>query len=289
MKSVATGSEPSEQTGTIVMQLRDPGAAGTVTRRSPAAEAPAQTVPAAAPAKDGAGSRSDNDWVARNYQILQQQEQQTVKRFPFEKKDFNIVTHQRTDQINFDNHYLYHTAWAARVVKRIAPAKHVDISSYTYFATILSAFIPVDYYDYRMLPVTLDDLHCGTADLYQLPFEDDSIASLSCMHVVEHVGLGRYGDNPCYDGDLKAFQELSRVLAPGGDLLFVVPIGKPKIVYNAHRIYSYDQIITAFSGLHLEEFSLIPDDKYHGMMKSPDVSIVNAQNYGCGCFWFKKH
>lgn len=260
-----------KEEGNIVMQLRNPAA-------------PVQTPPV----DQTAGVRKENDWVARNYQILLEQEQRTTKRFPFEKKDFNIITHQNTDQINFDNHYLYHTAWAARVVQRINPVKHVDISSYTYFATILSAFIPVDYYDYRMLPVTLDNLHCGTADLYQLPFADGSIVSLSCMHVVEHVGLGRYGDNPCYDGDLKAFQELSRVLAPGGDLLFVVPIGRPKIVYNAHRIYSYDQIIAAFSGLQLKEFSLIPDDKYHGMMKDPDVSIVNSQSYGCGCFWFRK-
>ncbi len=275
MNTVVKEEVKAGQGESIIMQLRNSGDPGRGT-----------AAPAVPPAKNTAG---DSDWVTQNYRILLEQEKNTVKRFPFEKKDFNIITHQKTDQINFDNHYLYHTAWAARVVKRINPAKHVDISSYTYFATILSAFIPIDYYDYRMLPVTLDQLHCGTADLYQLPFDDNSIPSLSCMHVVEHVGLGRYGDNPCYDGDLKAFQELSRVLALNGDLLFVVPIGKPKIVYNAHRIYSYDQIITAFGDLQLVEFSLIPDDKYHGMMSDPDISVVNSQSYGCGCFWFRKH
>jgi hypothetical protein len=288
MNTQSNEERTAGQGDTIVMQLRNDsnGGQGTIKTQP---EKPVMTVPVNPPVKNSAVSVNDNDWVARNYQILLEQEKKTNKRFPFEKKDFNIITHQKTDQINFDNHYLYHTAWAARVVQKINPVKHVDISSYTYFATILSAFIPVDYYDYRMLPVTLDQLHCGTADLYQLPFENNSIASLSCMHVVEHVGLGRYGDNPCYDGDLKAFQELSRVLAVNGDLLFVVPIGKPKIVYNAHRIYSYDQIISAFSGLQLLEFSLISDDKYHGMLKNPDVSVVNSQSYGCGCFWFKKH
>jgi hypothetical protein len=263
MATAAPEPQAAANGGGIVMQLRG-------------------TPPAPAPAAQ------QTDWVTQNYLTLLEQEKKTTKRFPFEKSDFHIVTHQKTEQINFDNHYLYHTAWAARKVREIGPVKHVDISSYTYFATILSAFIPVEYYDYRMLPVTLEQLTCGTADLYQLPFCDNSIPSLSCMHVVEHVGLGRYGDTPNYDGDLKAFRELSRVLAVNGDLLFVVPIGKPKIVYNAHRIYSYDQIIAAFRGLTLKEFALIPDDKFHGMIKDPDVSIVNAQSYGCGCFWFKK-
>ena len=52
------------------------------------------------------------------------------------------------------------------------------------------------------------------------------------MHVIEHIGLGRYGDEMDPDGDLKAIDELKRVLSRKGDLLFVVPVGKPKIMYN---------------------------------------------------------
>jgi hypothetical protein len=36
------------------------------------------------------------------------------------------------------------------------------------------------------------------------------------MHVVEHIGLGRYGEPMDEQGDLKAIEELKRVLAPGG-------------------------------------------------------------------------
>ena len=83
----------------------------------------------------------------------------------------------------------------------------------------------------------------GSADLTQLHFESESIESLSCLHTVEHIGLGRYGDPIDYDGDLKAIRELKRVVVKGGSILFVVPVGKPKIIFNAHRIYSYEQII----------------------------------------------
>jgi hypothetical protein len=36
------------------------------------------------------------------------------------------------------------------------------------------------------------------------------------MHVVEHIGLGRYGDPIDPDGDLKAISELKRVVQKRG-------------------------------------------------------------------------
>ena len=109
------------------------------------------------------------------------------------------------------------------------------------------------------------------------------------MHVIEHVGLGRYGDPIDPDGDLKAIAEIKRVLAVGGDMLFVVPIGKPKVIFNAHRIYSYDQIIMYFKGLKLITFALIPDNPGDGGLIEPaDKKMADAQTYGCGCFWFRK-
>ena len=106
------------------------------------------------------------------------------------------------------------------------------------------------------------------------------------MHTIEHIGLGRYGDEIDPEGDIKSINELKRVLKPGGDLLFVTPVGTPKIEFNAHRIYSYEQIIEYFSPLQVKEFSLIPDNG--GLITNADPSLVQQQTYGCGCFWFKK-
>ena len=125
--------------------------------------------------------------------------------------------------------------------------------------------------------------------IYALPFPDNSIASLSCMHVVEHVGLGRYGDPLDPDGDLKAARELSRVLAPGGSLLFVVPVGAPRVCFNAHRVYSVAQVKAMFPDLGLKEFSLIPDNgREQGMIRDASEELAGAQSYGCGCFRFEK-
>ena len=137
--------------------------------------------------------------------------------------------------------------------------------------------------------MNLSGLSSEHADLYKLPFEDKSISSLSCMHVVEHIGLGRYGDPMDYDGDLKAISELKRVISSGGNLLFVVPIGKNKIMYNAHRVYSYAQIVSHFKNFELIEFSLIQDDELgDNIIENAPENLADKQTYGCGLFWFKK-
>jgi SAM-dependent methyltransferase len=207
-------------------------------------------------------------------------------RFAVEWKDRQPCLDDRTSRTYFDRHYVYHTAWAARVLAKTKPAQHVDIGSYLYFAALVSAFVPVRFFDYRPAPVVLPGLETGFADLLALPFEDGSVSSLSCMHVVEHVGLGRYGDPLDPNGDLKAMKELIRVLAPGGDLLFVVPVGQPRVMFNAHRIYGYDQIMNAFDGLILSEFILIQSQGAAPPIAGASVEQVAAERYGCGCFHF---
>ena len=127
-----------------------------------------------------------------------------------------------------------------------------------HFSTIVSAFVPVEFYDYRPAKVRLSNLECKKGDLLSLPFPDNSVESISCMHTIEHVGLGRYGDQIDPDGDIKAAGELVRAVKPGGTLLFVTPVGKPRIEFNAHRVYSYKQVMDLFQGMKLQEFSLVP-------------------------------
>lgn len=195
---------------------------------------------------------------------------------------------QDTNGVDFDRHYVYHTSWAARILSQTRPARHVDFSSSLYFVGIASAFIPIEHYDFRKPLLELENLETGFADLLRLPFPDESIGSLSCMHVAEHIGLGRYGDPLDPEGDIQAMRELARVLAPGGDLLFVVPVGQPRVCFNAHRIYSFEQIQADFRNLTLQEFRMIPDDPLDGGLVEADAELVATQQYACGCFWFRK-
>lgn len=211
---------------------------------------------------------------------------QTGKRFTVHYKDAYPCLKDKLSTTPFDHHYTYHPAWAARKLMEIKPSAHVDISSILYFGTMMSAILPIKFYDYRPAAIHLSNYDSGAADLKALPFEDDSIESLSCMHTIEHIGLGRYGDAIDGDGDLTAIAELIRVLKPGGNLLFVTPVGKPRIEFNAHRVYSFEQILAYFSPLTLKEFTLIPDSG--GIIENANPDLVKQQLYGCGCFWFNK-
>ena len=192
-----------------------------------------------------------------------------------------------TPNTYFEPHYTYHPAWAARILASKKPYEHIDISSYLHFNVIVSAFINVKFYDYRPAKIKLSNFSSEFADLTNLPFSDNSIESLSCMHVVEHIGLERYGDRFDPKGDIKSCNELIRVLKQNGDLLFVVPVGKvSKICYNAHRIYSYAHIINIFSKLKLLSFSLVRSNRDFIENASPDD--CDTENCGCGCFHFTK-
>jgi SAM-dependent methyltransferase len=222
-------------------------------------------------------------------------EYRTFKRLDYEKRFFIEWKNRypclddKTKTTGFDRHYLYHPAWAARILAETNPVGHIDISSTLNFATMLSAFIPVRFYDFRPADVRLSNLNSVAGNIVDLPFENNSVQSISCMHVVEHIGLGRYGDPLDPEGDLKAIKELIRVLAPNGNLLFVVPVGKPKIMFNAHRIYSYEQVLEYFQELKLVSFALISERQEDGGLNfEATASEVATQDYGCGCFWFTK-
>ncbi len=211
------------------------------------------------------------------------------KRFDLQWKDRWPCLFDQNNTITFEPHYTYHPAWAARILAQTHPESHVDIGSTLPFIVIVSAFIPIDYYEWRPPDLKLTGLKCGHANLLSLPFEDNSIHSLSCMHTIEHIGLGRYGDPVDVHGDLKAISELERVLSPGGDLLFVVPIGSTAmIMYNGQRTYSYQVVMDAFRDLTLMEFALILEDASGIVYQDEAREKVVDQKQGCGCFWFKK-
>ena len=223
------------------------------------------------------------------FRQLKELEGKTEARFCLDFDEVFPCFGDDTSTTSFDRHYIYHPAWAARILQKSAPSFHIDISSTLHFCSIVSAFIPVKFYDYRPADLQLSDLGSEAADLMKLPFADASVNSLSCMHTVEHVGLGRYGDPIDYDGDLRAMNELKRVVAVGGNFLFVTPTGKPRILFNAHRIYSFRQIIQAFEGLELVEFALVPDNPADGgLVYNATEEMADQQNYGCGCYWFTR-
>src|SRR5438552_1771824 len=105
-------------------------------------------------------------------------------RFPLEWRNRYPCLGDKTGTTGFDRHYIYHPAWAIRILIRTKPQLHVDIASSLSFASMASALFPIQFYDYRPADLVLSNLECKRGDLLALPFPDNSISSLSCMHVV---------------------------------------------------------------------------------------------------------
>jgi len=194
--------------------------------------------------------------------------------------------HDRTSRTPFDAHYFWANGWAMRRIVAQRPRRHVDVGSQVVFVNLLSAVVPVVFVDYRPLEVQIDGLDCRCGDILHLPFEDRSVESLSCLHVTEHIGLGRYGDPLNPHGTRQACAELRRVLAPGGWLYFAIPVGRQRVCFNAHRIHPPATIAAYFSDLHLVEFSGVHDDGRYVQGVTSD-GFVDSQ-YACGLFRFQR-
>jgi len=228
----------------------------------------------------------------RQFKTLVAQSKNGNARFELEWNSRRSLLDDDTGSTVFDRHYVYFPGWALRKLKDFNPEMHTDIGSALSFVAMASAFFKVNFYDYRPADIKLSNLETGAVNLMHTDFASNSIYSLSCLHVLEHIGLGRYGDPLNYKGDLLAFKELARILAKGGMLLLVVPVGgKSKIVFNAHRIYTSDQVIEMASenGLNLTEYTLIPErNQDGGLITSPSSELELRQEYACGCFAFTK-
>ena len=88
-----------------------------------------------------------------------------------------------------------------------------------------------------------------------------SVESLSCLHTIEHFGLGRYGDKIDPKGHLIGFNNLIIMLKKNAILYFSTPIGDQRIEFNAHRIFSVKYLLNLFSkNFSLQEFSYVDDN-----------------------------
>ena len=84
------------------------------------------------------------------------------------------------------------------------------------------------------------------ADLMNKDSAQNNITdSISCLHAIEHFGLGRYGDPVDPDGHIKGFNNILRMLKPGGNLYMSFPIANHNEVhFNAHRVFHPQDIFT---------------------------------------------
>jgi hypothetical protein len=201
-----------------------------------------------------------------------------VKKLPifFENKSATI----------FDPHYVFQAFWATERIhnfERQVPF-HVDISSHLQFVVQVCAIRPTIQLEYRPPDIKINNLRHISGNILNLPFADRSIASITCLHVIEHIGLGRYGDPVDGDGCWRALSELKRITARDGSLMLSVPIGEHAVYFNAGYVFGAQEIVDYFSGFALEDFSYV-DDKGN-YFTNADIHATANMRSALGLFHF---
>lgn len=153
--------------------------------------------------------------------------------------------------------YLHQGVWLLKQVALRRPQEHVDVASHLPTVAMLTVLTSVTFVDIRLSGLQLDGLIEQHGSATSLPYADASVHSISCLHVAEHVGLGRYGDDLDPEGSEKVARELARVVAPGGTLYLSVPVGRPRVEFNAHRVFAVEAVPNLLPGLELQSFALV--------------------------------
>ena len=193
-----------------------------------------------------------------------------------------------------NSHYFLQDMYMAREIYNAKPLKHIDIGSrIDGFIAHLAIFREVEVFDIRPLDREIKNVVFKQADLTKinqnlLEYSD----SISCLHTIEHFGLGRYGDEIDPEGHLKGFEVISNILQPSGMFYFSVPMGPNRIEFNAHRIFSLPYLLSWLGKRYdVVKFGYIDDEsRIYENVKLTDESIHNncGCNHGCALFVLRK-
>ncbi len=192
-------------------------------------------------------------------------------------------------------HYFHQDLLVATMVHEEAPRRHIDIGSRVDgLVAHIASFRPVEVLDIRELPScghpNIQFLKADLMDPTAAPL--DAADSVSCLHAIEHFGLGRYGDPIDPEGHIKGFRNICRMVEPGGRLYVSFPVArKRQVVFNAHRVFMPSDIFDWFEpnrGFTLRNFSFVDDTGALIRDVAIDDPRVNA-DYGCGIYTFVRN
>ena len=161
--------------------------------------------------------------------------------------------------------YFWQDLLVSRWIFEEQPQRHVDIgSSVEGFVAHVASFREIEVFDVRPITAQIPGVVFQQADMMQissLPAIEMGgyCDSLSCLHAIEHFGLGRYGDPIDPQGYVSGIANMAMLLKPNGKFYLSVPIGQERVIFNANRVFDPHTIIRCAeeNGLQLLKFTVI--------------------------------
>jgi SAM-dependent methyltransferase len=192
------------------------------------------------------------------------------------------------------NEYFWQDLLVAKMISVAKPKKHIDIGSRVDgFVAHVACFREIEVFDVRPITTKIPGMTFRQAD-FMNPVEGmtDYCDSLSCLHALEHFGLGRYGDPINPEGPECGFANMASLLKKDGLFYLSVPIGIERVEFNANRVFDPRVIIKMAEKNSFQLSSLIVIQQGGESRKviptEADLSDLANQNYSLGIFTFQK-
>lgn len=190
--------------------------------------------------------------------------------------------------------YFHQDLLVARRIFENKPQKHVDIGSRVDgFVAHVAVFREIEVLDIRNQVSKVDHIKFRRADLMNLPQDLRNYTdSISSLHAIEHFGLGRYGDSLAYNGHVDGINNITQILKVGGKFYFSTPIGRQRIEFNAHRVFSVRYLFELLSKFYvIDRFNFVSDAgdlEENVQLIDSDINSNFGCNYGCGIWELTK-
>ena len=192
-----------------------------------------------------------------------------------DKKDVNLNI----------QYYDYQNGWAFEQILKNKPSELIDIGSNIAYLVCASKLTKVTFIDLRPHNIPIDNLDTKVGDILSIPYDNETVEFLTSLSVIEHIGLGRYGDKIDLQGMQKSINEFHRVLKVNGTLLVSFPIGSSNnIEFNAHRRFSPEKIYEMFNKFKIQDEIYILKNEIININKFNKMGKPN----GYACFKFTK-
>lgn len=191
--------------------------------------------------------------------------------------------------------YFWQDLIVAKRIFKAKPEHHVDIGSRVDgFVAHVASFRVIEVFDVRAITTKIPGVTFKQADFMKPLNEsmENYCDSLSCLHALEHFGLGRYNDPIDPKGFEKGLANMARLLKDGGIFYLFIPIGVERVQFNANWVFDPRTIIELAKQCSLD-LSNLTSVHADGLIEQHEVNQANFSMlanypYALGIFEFQK-